>query len=60
MRVLAFIPARLESKRFPNKIILGKQIKNVISNTGFDRFAIRFSNADIELSANSTEYKMNK
>ena len=39
------------------KSMLGKQIKNVISNTGFDRFAIRFSNADIELSANSTEYK---
>ena len=39
------------------KSMLGKQIKNVISNIGFDRFAIRFSNANVELSANSTEYK---
>ena len=39
------------------KSMLGKQIKNVINKIGFDRFAIRFSNADVELSANSTEYK---
>ena len=39
------------------KSMLGKQIKNVINKIGFNRFAIRFSNADVELSANSTEYK---
>ena len=39
------------------KSMLGKQIKNVINKIGFDRFAIRFSNANVELSANSTEYK---
>ena len=35
----------------------GLEIKNVIDSVGFDRFAIRFSNANIKLSANSTEYK---
>ena len=39
------------------KSMLGKQIKNVISKIGFDRFAVRFSNANVKLSANSTEYK---
>ena len=39
------------------KSMLGKQIKNVIDKIGFDRFAIRFSNSTIKLSANSTEYK---
>ena len=37
--------------------MLGKQINNVIGKIGFDRFAVRFSNANIKLSANSTEYK---
>tara|TARA_R100000008_G_scaffold86188_1_gene78298 strand:- start:347 stop:1069 length:723 start_codon:yes stop_codon:yes gene_type:complete len=36
---------------------IGHTIKVAINMLGFDRFAIRFSNADVELSANSTEYK---
>ena len=36
---------------------LGKTICKVISRIGFNRFAIRFSNSTIKLSANSTEYK---
>ena len=39
---------------------LGKQINDAIYQIGFDRFAIRFSNSDVELSANSTEYKPKK
>ena len=39
------------------KSMLGKQINNVISKIGFDRFAVRFSNANVKLSANSTKYK---
>jgi hypothetical protein len=39
---------------------LGKQINDAINQIGFERFAIRFSNADVELSANSTEYKPKK
>tara|TARA_R100001129_G_C5277109_1_gene235759 strand:+ start:51 stop:764 length:714 start_codon:yes stop_codon:yes gene_type:complete len=39
---------------------LGKRLNHVISKIGFERFAIRFSNADVELSANSTEYKPKK
>jgi len=36
---------------------LGKQIKHVIDKMSFERFAIRFSNSNVNLSANSTEYK---
>ena len=36
---------------------LGKQISKGINSIGFNRFAIRFSNSTIKLSANSTEYK---
>ena len=35
----------------------GKQIKHVIDKMSFERFAIRFSNSNVNLSANSTEYK---
>ena len=36
---------------------IGHTINSVINTVGFDRFAIRFSNANVKLSANSTEYK---
>ena len=36
---------------------LGKQINSVINEIGFTRFAIRFSNSNVNLSANSTEFK---
>ena len=40
----------------PNSM-LGKQINHGIKKISFDRFAIRFSNSTIKMSANSTEYK---
>ena len=36
---------------------LGLEIKNVIDKIGFDRFAIRFSNSTVKMSANSLEYE---
>ena len=34
-----------------------REIKNVIDKIGFDRFAIRFSNSTVKMSANSVEYE---
>ena len=36
---------------------IGHTINSVIKMVGFENFAVRFSNANIKLSANSTEYK---
>ena len=43
--------------RYPKLSVYGYTAHSPDSNIGFDRFAVRFSNADVELSANSTEYK---
>lgn len=36
---------------------IGTMIKSIINMVGFNKFAIRFSNSNVNLSANSTEFK---
>ena len=40
--------------------VLGSKIENTIRKIGFNRFAVRYSNSNVKLSANSVEFSKNK